>query len=317
MAVGSTMFIMGLLKKTLLADPTALIAAPGFAHPASLGFFAAWHTALAYSLQLYFDFSGYSDMAIGLARMFNIRFPLNFNSPYKAASIIDYWQRWHMTLSRYLNLYLYNPVALAVARRRVARGLGAGRRAHATAGGFASLVALPTIFTMFLAGIWHGAGLQFIVFGLLHATYLTINHAWRIFGPARKADGLPARIGSIALTYLCVLAASIFFRAASCTDAVTLLGGMAGLHGTGPSMPLPEKAKSLIWLVLLYTIVWFMPNTQQIMRAHEPALGRIQPGPFSELAWRPSLTWAVAAGLGASLGVLALGGTTEFLYFQF
>jgi D-alanyl-lipoteichoic acid acyltransferase DltB (MBOAT superfamily) len=318
MAVGSAMFIMGLLKKTLLADPTALIAAPGFAHPATLGFFASWHTALAYSLQLYFDFSGYSDMAIGLARMFNIRFPLNFNSPYKAASIIDYWQRWHMTLSRYLNLYLYNPLALGIARRRMARGQGASRRDYATFGGFASLVAAPTIFTMFLAGIWHGAGLQFLVFGLLHAAYLTINHAWRIFRPTRPRGARPAtHIGNIALTYMCVLVAAVFFRAGSCGDAIELLAGMAGLHGAGASAASTDILRSVLWLGLLYLTVWFMPNTQQIMRHYDPALGRIQPGPFAALVWRPTLPWAIAAGLGASLGILALGGTTEFLYFQF
>jgi D-alanyl-lipoteichoic acid acyltransferase DltB (MBOAT superfamily) len=318
-AVGSAIFIIGLLKKCLLADPTAAIAAPGFAHPAAQGFFSAWHAALAYSLQLYFDFSGYSDMAIGLARLFGIRFPLNFNSPYKAASIIDYWQRWHMTLSRYLNLYLYNPVALAVARHRIGRGRDASRKAYRTAGGFAALVALPTMFTMFLAGIWHGAGLQFLVFGLLHAGYLTVNHAWRVFGPKAPAGGdvMWVHTGKIALTYVSVLVAAVFFRASSCAAAMDLLGGMVGMHGLGVAAPAHEVMKSVAWLSVLYGIVWFMPNTQQIMRDYAPALGRIQAGPFPALVWRPSLPWAMAAGAGAALGVLALGGTTEFLYFQF
>ncbi|MBV9250274.1 MAG: MBOAT family protein, partial [Acetobacteraceae bacterium] len=115
-AVGSAIFLTGLLKKTLLADPLAAVVGAGFADPESLTLLPAWQAALSYSLQLYFDFSGYSDMAIGLARMFNIRFPLNFNSPYKAESVIDYWQRWHMTLTRWLTLYLYNPMALSIAR---------------------------------------------------------------------------------------------------------------------------------------------------------------------------------------------------------
>ncbi len=317
-SVGSFIFIIGLLKKTLLADPLSAIVAAGFAQPAGQHFFGAWHTALAYSLQLYFDFSGYSDMAIGLARMFNIVFPLNFNSPYKSACIIDYWQRWHMSLSRYLNLYLYNPVALAVARRRIARGLGASRKAYATAGGFASLVALPTVFTMVLAGIWHGAGRQFLVFGVLHAAYLTINHAWRIFGPRQAAsDPVASHVGKVVLTYLCVLVAAVFFRAGSCGDAVALLGGMAGLRGWGDIGAVDPILRSLAWLLVLYAIVWIFPNTQQIMRGFAPALGRIQPGPLPWLSWRPDLSWALAAGLGASLGVLGLGGTSEFLYFQF
>ena len=128
LAVGLSIFTIGLVKKTVLADPVSSVVGPGFANPGALGLVGAWHVALSYSLQLYFDFSGYSDMAIGLARMFNIRFPLNFNSPYKAASIIEYWQRWHMTLTRYLTLYLYNPIALAATRRRVARGLPITRK---------------------------------------------------------------------------------------------------------------------------------------------------------------------------------------------
>ena len=131
LAVGSAIFLIGLLKKSLLADPLAPIASAGFANPAALTLFSAWHAALAYSLQLYFDFSGYSDMAIGLARLFNLRFPLNFHSPYQAQSVIDYWQRWHMTLTRWLMLYLYNPLALRISRRRAARGLPIDRtRTH-------------------------------------------------------------------------------------------------------------------------------------------------------------------------------------------
>ncbi len=190
--------------------------------------------ALCYSLQLYFDFSGYSDMAIGLARMFNMRFPLNFNSPHKAASIIDHWQRWHMTLSRYLALYLYSPIALGVTRWRAKRGLGIARSAQATLGGFLSMVMFPTVVVMGLAGIWHGDGLQFLIFGLLHGTYLTINHAFRVFRPVHakaRAEGRLEHCSKVLLTYLSVLVASVFFRAPSVHSATTLLQGMIGLHG--------------------------------------------------------------------------------------
>ena len=118
MAVGTTWFLMGLGKKVLLADRFAPVADALYAAPYGFGAQASWVGALAYTAQLYFDFSGYSDMALGLARMFSLTFPVNFNSPLKAASIIDFWQRWHMTLTRYLNLYLYNPLALAMSRRR-------------------------------------------------------------------------------------------------------------------------------------------------------------------------------------------------------
>ncbi len=241
-AIGLTIFFIGLAKKVLLADSLLQLSNAGFAAPHTLGLLSSWLTALAYSLRLYFDFSGYSDMAIGLAYMFNIRFPLNFNSPYKARSIIDFWQRWHMTLTRYLTLYLYNPMAIWIARRRMARGLPILTRDAQTVGGFLNMIAIPIAVTMTLAGIWHGAGLQFLIFGLLHGVYLTVNHAWRIFGPAHLARDFQNRwiraaavIASVLLTYCAALVAQVFFRAASTGDAIGLLAGMAGLHA-GPAL---------------------------------------------------------------------------------
>ena len=311
LAVGLSIFVIGLLKKCLLADPVSAAVVPGFAHPEALTLFAAWHVALAYSLQLYFDFSGYSDMAIGLARMFNIRFPLNFNSPYRSRSVVEYWQRWHMTLTRYLNLYLYDPIALAVTRHRQQRGLPTGRQAQATVRGFAHMVLLPTFVTLALAGIWHGSGLTFLVFGLLHATYIAINQAWRI-AHARK---LPAAL-AILLTYLAVLVGAIVFRAPTLNIAWQLLCSMLGSHGIAFAID-AHAARDLVMLAALYLIVWGAPNTQQIMRAWEPALGRVQPGPLPRLVWQPSLNWAMAMGGATTLALLAIGGTGEFLYFQF
>ena len=311
LAVGLSIFVIGLLKKCLLADPISAAVAPGFAQPQALTLFAAWHVALAYSLQLYFDFSGYSDMAIGLARMFNVRFPLNFNSPYQSRSVVEYWQRWHMTLTRYLNLYLYDPIALAVTRRRQARGLPTGRQAQATMRGFAHMVLLPTFVTLALAGIWHGSGLTFLVFGLLHASYIAINQAWRI-AHRRTLPAAPA----ILLTYLAVLLGAIVFRAPTLGIAWQLLAGMLGNHGVAVAID-AHAAHELVSLIVLYIIVWGAPNTQQIMRAWEPALGRITPGPLPRLVWQPTPRWAMAVGGGATLGLLAIGGTGEFLYFQF
>jgi alginate O-acetyltransferase complex protein AlgI len=348
LAVGLSIFVIGLAKKCLLADPISSVVAPGFAAASHLSLFAAWNVALCYSVQLYFDFSGYSDMAIGLARMFNVRFPLNFNSPYKAASIIEHWQRWHMTLSRYLALYLYNPIALGVSRWRANRGLGIARGAQATLGGFSSMVMFPTVVTMGLAGIWHGDGLHFLVFGLLHGIYLTINHALRIFRPRplnAKAESPVAHGSKVLVTYLSVLVASVFFRAPSIQSAVHLLQAMVGLHGFD-SLLLPDTVLSrlgslgetmttfglvtavsavefaanlghLIWLVLLYVIIWGLPNTQQLMCRFAPALGKIQPGSFKNAEWQLTRGWAVTVGVAACVSVLAIGGTSEFLYFQF
>jgi alginate O-acetyltransferase complex protein AlgI len=348
LAVGLSIFVIGLAKKCLLADPISSVVAPGFEAASHLPLLASWNVALCYSLQLYFDFSGYSDMAIGLARMFNIRFPLNFNSPYKAASIIEHWQRWHMTLSRYLTLYLYSPIALAVTRWRANRGLGIARDAQATFGGFSSMVMFPTMVTMGLAGIWHGDGLHFLVFGLLHGIYLTINHALRIFRPRSmkaEAESMVGHGSKVLVTYLSVLVASVFFRAPSTQSAFHLLQAMVGLHGfdtllvpdimlarlgtlgdtmttfglvTGVSaMEFVACASHVMWLILLYVIVWGLPNTQQIMCRFAPALGKIQPGSFRNVEWQLTRGWAVAVGVAACVGVLAIGGTSEFLYFQF
>jgi alginate O-acetyltransferase complex protein AlgI len=320
-AAGLAIFLIGLLKKCLLADPLAVTVAAGFAHPHELALFGAWQAATSYSLQLYFDFSGYSDMAIGIARMFNLRFPANFNSPYKSQSVIEYWQRWHMTLTRYLMMYLYNPIALCVTRRRVARGLAVNRQGQATAGGFAAMVLVPTWITLGLAGVWHGSGATFLVFGLLHAAYLSVNHAWRLFRPRPPGQRAAAIIGRIALTYGCVLVGSVVFRAPSLWSAGQVLSAMVGLHGVSVGFENGAAAMRAVvqtaCIVGLYAIVWAAPNTQQIMHACGPTLDAVRPGPLPWLTWRTSLPWAAALGCAAAVGLSALGGTGEFLYFQF
>ena len=142
-SLGITWFLMGLAKKVLIADKLAPTADIAFRNAGMLSAANAWTGLIVYSMQLYFDFSGYSDMALGLARLFSIRFPLNFDSPYKATSVTEYWQRWHMTLTRYITLYLYNPILLSVQRRRLAKGRKTSRKSLATFGGFTSMVAYP------------------------------------------------------------------------------------------------------------------------------------------------------------------------------
>ena len=319
-AIGLTIFAIGLAKKVLLADPLAADVAINFSHTEQLSLATAWYAVIGYSLQLYFDFSGYSDMAIGLARMVNIRFPLNFNSPYKATTVIDYWQRFHMTLTRFITMYIFSPLALSVTRWRDRAGLDNSRRASATPNGFLSLVAGPTLITMGLAGIWHGAGWQYLIFGLLHGLYITVNHGARIFFPASKHP--PVRPKAIELgihackvlaVYVAALVAFTFFRADSVGDAMELLAGMTGLHGWGGTVP----RMVVMQCTFLLAIVWFAPNTQQMMTRYEPALGRAIANQSNALTWSPAIKWAVAAGGIAALGILALGGTTEFLYFQF
>jgi alginate O-acetyltransferase complex protein AlgI len=322
-SIGLALFVMGLAKKTLLADPHSAAVASGFAHTGALSAGEAWHVVLSYSLQLYFDFSGYSDMAIGLARIFNVTFPVNFNSPFKSASIIEYWQRWHITLTNYLNLYLYNPMAMWVSRWRMDRDLDVSRKALATRGGFASMVLFPTFATMGIAGVWHGAGLQFLIFGLLHASYLSINNAWRVYrAPAKKATkGQPEaawkRPAKVLLTYLSVIVAVIFFRAPSTEAALQMLSAMFGANGLGSFGGANFSRGELLVLLLSYFIIWGLPNTQQILMQYAPVLEKVTAGRPARLQWNPTAAWAAGLGVLAACAVLATGGTSEFLYFQF
>lgn len=333
LAVGFSWFIMGLLKKVLLADHLALFADPAFSTPATLGMRAAWVGLLAYALQLYFDFSGYSDMALGLARMFSIDFPLNFSSPYKATSIIDFWQRWHMTLTRYINLYVYNPVAVRITRWRVKHGLKSSRKAMQTPTGFAALIATPTIITLFLAGVWHGAGLQFLIFGLLHALYLCINHAWRLFRGVKNASApaigeFPARAfkehlataGSCLLTFSAVLLAQIFFRADGMHDALTYLAALGGQHHAVSLTAFHPGGSALLALVAGFVIVWCFPNTQQILANFKPALevtGADRRSALISYLWRPNAAWALTLGVILFFTVIKMQDPSSFLYFQF
>ncbi len=353
LSIGATVFTIGLAKKLLLADTIAPFADAGFAATHNLQWLGAWGTCLAYALQLYFDFSGYSDMAVGLAKMFGVRFPMNFNSPFKAASIIDFWQRWHITLTRYLTAYLYYPMSMKINRSRALRKLPIGRLAQKSASGFASTVALPTFYTMALAGVWHGAGWQYLIYGLLHASYLTINHAWRAyrvnrtFGATGSADSavkqdaaFASRVarravhaGNVLLTLVAALIAFAFFRAHGVGDAWALLQGMAGARGI-ESIHLPSIGEAggstadwlriilgrsipLLQMTALLAIVWCMPNSHQMMGRFSPVLERSAEGVSAVLSWRPSPVWAAIMVCVLGVCVAQLHGEVRFLYFQF
>ena len=239
-SIGLTLFIFGLFKKVVLADGIAPhstriydLASGG----ESVSLFLAWMAALAFTLQIYFDFSGYSDMAAGLGRCFGVRLPLNFDSPLKASSIIDYWSRWHVTLTRFLTAYIYNPLALWRTRARIARGLPGLSARNASAGAFLSVLALPTIFTMFISGLWHGAGYTFVLWGVLHGVYLTVNHAWRLAVPRLWPDTdrynrIMGPLGFL-ITFVSVAVSMILFRSPTVGVAGNLLRGLVGGNGVG------------------------------------------------------------------------------------
>ncbi len=331
MALGLSWFIMGLGKKVLVADRMAPLADVLYGHPASFGFTASWFGVICYSMQLYFDFSGYSDMALGLARMFSIEFPINFDSPYKAPSIIEFWQRWHMTLSRYIAEYLYTPILRTVNSRRMDAGKKVSRKAQATFEGFVQMIFFPTMTAMFIAGIWHGAGAQFLIFGLLHGFYLVVNHAWRLLTP--KGSSLHAKLPvpfSVLITFLCVVVSEIFFRANGVRDAVYIIGTIVGAHGFGPqfdgnvllreiprtSVFLTKFSTAVAAIAACFVIIWGMPNTQEILGQLTRDTIRL-PSLLSRLMWRPSASWSLALMVLFCLSILMLDTSTRFLYFQF
>jgi len=199
-------FILGLAKKLLIADVAARAINPLFNAITKLDLITSWTAILGYSVQIYFDFSGYSDMAVGLGLILGFRFPQNFNAPYKSLSISDFWRRWHISLSSWLRDYLY--FSLGGNRKGTARTLGA------------------LAITMFLGGLWHGASWTFVFWGLYHGMLLIIYHAWKKL----SAFQLPVSI-SWALTFISVLIGWAFFRAASFTDAFHILQCMIGFNG--------------------------------------------------------------------------------------
>ncbi|MGO8754189.1 MAG: MBOAT family O-acyltransferase [Gallionellaceae bacterium] len=327
--VGSTIFFVGLFKKVVLADGVAPYANQAFDAATAgdpLQFFQAWGGALAYTMQLYFDFSGYSDMAIGLSLLFGIALPLNFHSPYKAVNIIEFWRRWHMTLSRFLRDYLYIP-------------LGGNRK-----GGVRRYVNLGV--TMLLGGLWHGAAWTFVLWGGLHGCYLIINHAWRALrvslGQDLTRSTWVGRFAGMAITFFVVVVAWVFFRASSFESALHMLKAMAGMYGV--SLPaafasslggLREPLQALGvtfsfgggtqfvntygWVVSLSLIVFLAPNTQEIMRSWGPTLNDVHApaGIQARFAWRPSVRWTVFMSLVATAAILSLSHPSKFLYFQF
>ena len=317
---------MGLAKKVLIADRFGPVADFLYASP------QAWREAswvarvLCYAVQLYFDFSGYSDMALGLARMFSLTFPVNFNSPYKAENIIDFWQRWHMTLTRYLNLYLYNPLAMNMSRRRIRSGKKASKRAQKTLGGFAQLIALPMFTTMFLAGVWHGAGMQFILFGLAHAVYLTINHAWRTFVAEDSRWQRAFACAGGCAAYFCLRhRRPDLFSSGERPECVLRDGQPAGTafwRRAGCVLQLPTRARFAshaldAWgqIALVFLIVWAMPNTQEILDQVEE--DERSPSVTGWLRWRPNFVWAAALIGTLAVTLTLMNASTSFLYFQF
>lgn len=308
LAIGATLFVVGLAKKVVIADTAALAADPVFAAAdagAVIGFLDAWAAALAYSVQLYFDFSGYSEMALGLARLFGVVLPMNFAAPYKAASIADFWRRWHVTLSRFLRDYLY--VALGGSR----------------AGPVRLLVNL--FLTMTLAGLWHGAGWTFVLWGALHGAFLVAHRLWSDHGPKGFAPAVVARWLSWALTFAAVAFGWVLFRAETVGGAWAIWAGMLDPRGIGQGFAILEALTPLAAVALGLGLAFFAPTIHELMAERNTALpspGYPATAPLAGsapawAAWRPSVALGVVAGAGLAAALVLMGSPSPFLYFQF
>ena len=294
LAEGVALFTLGLAKKVLIADSLSGSVGRVFAAAASGADFStadAWLGLLAYTFQLYFDFSGYSDMAIGLGRMFGVTLPFNFNSPYSATSLSDFWRRWHTTLSNFIRDYLFIP-------------FGGSR-----VGAFRTCFNLAAVMTV--AGLWHGAKWTFVVWGAAHGVMLAANHLWR------KTTGERVRLpkwAGWAGTFAFVMLAWVLFRADNLETAGRIYAKLFSF-GDGQSGPPLVKPRYWIYAVLLIAVVRWLPNSQRMV--FQSASDQDTPAWWRRLEWRPNRFWACLLALLFAACALSLSNVSEFLYWQF
>lgn len=284
-ATGLGLLTLGLFKKVILADRLGLIADPIFLNVKDLSLIEAWKGVLAYTFQLYFDFSGYSDMAIGISRLFHIDLPINFNSPYKASNVIDFWRRWHMTLSQFLKDYIYIP-------------LGGSKKGQA-------LKLMNLFIVMFICGIWHGAGYTFIVWGIWHGIFLILNHGWRLINyRSIRIPGLITQTLGWFFTLFIVILGWVVFRAQSLNDAYIIY---QSLFFGNINIAAFDKSWLIILCALLLATIG--PNTQEIFAY------RIKIKTW--LQWCPSLFCALILACLLIFAISRIQPVSPFLYWQF
>lgn len=300
MSRGIILFAIGLVKKTIFADgfagyADAVFAAVGAGQVPTV--YEAWAGALAYAFQIYFDFSGYTDMALGISLMFNIVLPINFNSPYKATNIVEFWRRWHITLSSFLRDYLYIP-------------LGGNRKGPA-------MRYVNLMLTMVLGGLWHGAAWTFVAWGALHGLFLCINHLWLLVVPRGLATWLPARIAGLtggALTFMVVVAAWVVFRAGDMATSIRMWQAMAGVQAT------PIEFARVLHGGLFWVVARSGREFLQILLPAMIWIWMLPPSDRARLALGGRWLAMVQALLVCGVLILCMdsfGRYSPFLYFQF
>ena len=313
LAAGLTLFAIGLSKKVFLADSIAPYSDAVFAgvgNGLALDPLTAWVGALCYSLQLYFDFSGYSDMALALGLIFGIKLPLNFNSPFKATNISDFWRRWHMTMTRFFTNFIFTPMAMSGMRRALGSQASPLSRYVQTA-------AVPAIVTFLVAGIWHGDGWTFVVYGLIHGFAIAAYLGWREI----DAFTIPKPVAWL-LTMSVVVSGLVVFRSENLAVATSVLGSMwvPGAVPAAAALVEIDLRKAMSFVTLLGAIVLLMPNSQQILYRNWVSVDPVQKDAKVEaglIAWSPKPSHALAWSMVLCVAISSIGATSTFLYYQF
>lgn len=305
---GTTLFSFGLFKKVVIADSIAPYVASVFDainRGQDVTQANAWLGATLYTLQMYFDFSGYSDMAIGLALLFGLRLSRNFDSPYKATNIMDFWRRWHMTVTRFFTQHVYTVLVVKCTRFSKRQG-------------FQNLLAYlvetatPMVITFLLIGIWHGAGANFVLFGLLMGAALSVNHWWA----KRVKRELPPAL-SWSLTMLVVIVGMVLDRSADIDAATRLFRSMLGMTGAQTDL-LPELTP-LLWLIVLTGVVVGLPNTNEIMGKYPAAMNDAwgDRPKWGRLHWAPNSWGLSASAFSLAMSIIFIPKASSFLYYRF
>ncbi|HPM11151.1 MAG TPA: MBOAT family protein [Paludibacter sp.] len=288
---GMFLFLLGLFKKVVIADYLAVYANAGFDTTELLSFFEAWISSLSYTLQLYFDFSGYTDMALGSALMFNIKLPVNFNSPYKSINIQEFWRRWHITLSRFMRDYIYIP-------------LGGNQVTEPK-------IIYNLFLTFLIGGLWHGAGWTFIFWGFLHGLAIIIHRLWKTLNVS-----MPKALAWF-ITFNFVNIAWIFFRAKSWESAMNVLSGMFGINGVILPIRILSELKFLETLGIgrgIPVMSWFAIPVIFISIMFATLFKNSNE---MLVKFRPTVGYMIAAGFIFLIAVLHMSKYSEFLYFRF
>lgn len=322
--LGLCVFSVGLFKKSVLADTFSLYADPVFngvyAGTVVLSTYDAWQGVTAYGLQLYFDFSGYSDMAVGLGIMFGIKLPFNFFSPLKAQNMIGFWRRWHISLTREINNLIYNPVSMSSTRFVIQRRMG-------KLASYFVAVALPTLFIWLIVGTWHGAGWTYIIMGLAFGFCIAANHFAKQFIYNRKNNPAVALLLKIPKpfwvfsNFIAYLLIMVLFRSQDMKTVGILYSTMFGFGSTATSTLTPILAYEYLWFISGLVIIWFLPNTIEYFSRYRvgidifgwKAVRRKVFGTF-----RLNYTSIIFCGTLAMLGLVFIAqSTAEFIYFDF